>query len=93
MPGPGRWVRRSTTVEAMPLATPADLDCALLWLHAHGVPATILDGILFVRGTGGIRMPARMGQWLTHDPGSGEFTVWNHGTFVVEHSEPLQAAQ
>lgn len=86
------WTRRAARVQALNITTPHDLDVALCWVHAHGLAATHLNGCLYLRGPHGERQPLRCGQWLTHDPQSGEFTVWDEPAFYTAHRPPLTDA-
>ena len=80
---PAVWQRRACPVTALPITTPADLDIAEQWLHAHRARLGRLGDVLVVYGDG-TRMPLRVGDWLVHDQGGG-FEVWDHARFVAQH--------
>jgi hypothetical protein len=88
---PDLFQRIPTDVEAMQLCTPRDLHVADLWLRAHGVesahrhPAIASRGLLVPAGPGGIFTIARLGQWLTRDLTTGEFTVPDDDLFQLVH--------
>jgi hypothetical protein len=73
-----------------------ELETAADWLNeVHGV-ASSLDRracVLWITTPAGTRTPARLGQWLTYVPQSGEVAVWPDDKFRVEHPEGEGAAQ
>jgi len=69
------FTRAATRVQAKRLVTSADLDWAQDWLHSHGVSASVLGGVLHIRGWDGLRLTARAGQWVCWEPTTGFFDV------------------
>lgn len=88
---PSLFQRLASDVEAHELVTPRDLHIADVWLRGHGVeaahrhPALAGRGLLVPAGPGGIFTIAKLGQWLTHDLTTGEFTVADDDLFRLVH--------
>jgi len=69
------FTREAVRVEAMRLGTSRDMDRAQDWLHAHGVAASVLNGVLRARAWDGLRLTVHLGQWLCYEPATGVFEV------------------
>lgn len=86
------FTRRSARVEAMRLRGESDLVRAWSWGRRNGMRVDFYsyDGIRLTDQQG-IPLVARIGQWLAHNPATGEVTAWNHDKFVQEHPEAQEA--
>ena len=85
----GEAVRHSVRVEWMRLETAADVDHAFAWLAAHGVLTDRIGAGLVAYGAGDdcAHLYARIGDRLTYDPDSGEFSVWPEDRYQKAHQE------
>lgn len=71
------FTRQAIRVKAMRLEYFGDLVIAAHWLHSHGIPTSHINGVLHIRGTDGAQLTARLGQWLTFEPDTGYFAVYD----------------
>lgn len=80
--------RRSARVEAMRLDDVAAVYEAHQWVRAHGLPGWPgnLGETLYIWGPGGTYVEAHLGQWLTFDPATGAFEVYDDGEFQTAHN-------
>lgn len=83
---PQSFTRRSTRIEAMRLDSDSAMYDAQDWLQDHGVSSRLGLNFLWIHSTRN-GMAARIGQWLTYDPASRQFAVYNHDHFVQDHPE------
>lgn len=91
------FTRSAARIQAIRLDGAAQMLAAHHWLRAHGVRDMLVansdgSGFLNIYGTG-TKMVGRIGDWLTYNPESGEFTVWDDEQFQATHSEVAGVGQ
>lgn len=74
-----QFIRRSTPVQALELATPDDLAEAVEWMHARKVHA-VIQGTTLIAWDRDVRLSAQLGQVLIREP-SGGFGVHDRTAF------------
>jgi hypothetical protein len=83
----GVAVRNAVRVEWMRLDTVADLDAAADWLADHDITTRAGFDAVWLYVPGRTVLPARLGDRLTYDPDSGEFSVWPEERYREAHQE------
>ena len=76
--------RFAVDATAMRLDNVREMHAAREWIAGHGVAAVVVEYVLWISAPDGVRMSARLGEWLTLDEW-GNFHVFGDEQFHVQH--------